>query len=206
VLNSTRPEEFRGRRADKKPSARREELLQIALELFASDGYHNTGVRDIADRAQIASGSLFYHFTSKESMLEELMAPYFRTLLDRCLAVVQVASGGEAILRLIEATIATISEGMLRARVGQRDWSVVASNFPEIVAIVETVDSIWMAILEQGAKDGEFRSDVDPKITYNMLKGALSGTVSWYTDGGEKTTAEIASIYSLVLLDGIWSR
>jgi TetR/AcrR family transcriptional regulator, cholesterol catabolism regulator len=206
VVNSSRPEEFRGRRADKKPSARREELLQIALELFASDGYHNTGVRDIADRAQIVSGSLFYHFTSKESMLEELIVPYFRTLLDRCSAVVQETSGGEAIFGLIEATIATISEGMLKARVGRRDWSVLAANFPEIVAIVETLDSIWMAILEQGARDGEFRADVDPRITYNMLKGALSSLVNWYADGGEKTTAEIASVYSSVLLDGIWSR
>jgi TetR/AcrR family transcriptional regulator, cholesterol catabolism regulator len=205
-VNSSRPEEFRGRRADKKPSARREELLQIALELFASEGYHNTGVRDIADRAQIVSGSLFYHFTSKESMLEELIVPYFRTLLDRCSAVVQETSGGEAIFGLIEATIATISEGMLKARVGRRDWSVLAANFPEIVAIVETLDSIWMAILEQGARDGEFRADVDPRITYNMLKGALSSLVNWYADGGEKTTAEIASVYSSVLLDGIWSR
>jgi AcrR family transcriptional regulator len=205
VLDSSRPEEL-GLRADKKTSARREELLRIALELFATRGYHNTGVREIADHAQIVSGSLFHHFTSKESMLEEMMAPYFRTLFSRCSAVAQEASGAHAVVGLIEATIVTISEGTRKARIGQREWKIIASNFPEIVAMVEKVDSIWMTVIEQGVKDGEFRSDIDPKITYNMLKGALSGTVNWYAESGGKTPSEIASIYSSVFLEGIRSR
>src|SRR5262245_64791759 len=55
---------------------RREQLLQIAAELFASKGFRNTTVRDIADQAGILSGSLYHHFDSKESMVDEILRTF----------------------------------------------------------------------------------------------------------------------------------
>lgn len=177
------------------------------MELFAEEGYHNTSVRDIADRAQIVSGSLFYHFKSKESMLEDLVAPYFYGLLAGCSAVAQEGRPpDETIIGLIEVTIKTVSEGMLEARIAQRDWSVIASNFPQIAASVDKVDNLWLNALEEGIKSGQFRSDIDSRITYHMIRGALSDTVSWYSQTGKKTPAEIASVYSSVFLEGIRKR
>src|SRR3954453_17394685 len=56
--------------------SRREELLRIAAELFASKGFRNTTVRDIADAAGILSGSLYHHFDSKESMVDEVLRTF----------------------------------------------------------------------------------------------------------------------------------
>ncbi len=53
--------------------SRRAELLGIAARLFAERGFKNTTVRDIADAAGILSGSLYHHFDSKESMVDELL-------------------------------------------------------------------------------------------------------------------------------------
>ncbi len=55
---------------------RREQLLAIAGRLFAEKGFRNTTVRDIADAAGILSGSLYHHFDSKESMVDELLVPF----------------------------------------------------------------------------------------------------------------------------------
>src|SRR3954469_11618653 len=55
---------------------RRGELLQIAAALFASKGFRNTTVRDIADAAGILSGSLYHHFDSKESMVAEILRTF----------------------------------------------------------------------------------------------------------------------------------
>jgi TetR/AcrR family transcriptional regulator, cholesterol catabolism regulator len=189
-------------------SPRRAELLRIALELFATEGYHNTSVRDIADRAELVSGSLFYHFKSKESMLEDLVAPYFGKLLTGCMDVVsrEERSASEAVVGLIEVTIATICDGMLEARVAEREWSVIASTFPEVAASVEMVDRIWLTVINRGVEDGEFRSDIDPKVTYFMLRGALSDTVTWYSDSGTRSAFDIARVYSSVFLGGIQKR
>src|SRR3954451_13240345 len=56
--------------------SRREELLRIAAELFASKGFRNTTVRDIAEAAGILSGSLYHHFDSKESMVDEILRTF----------------------------------------------------------------------------------------------------------------------------------
>src|SRR3954467_13995644 len=58
------------------PATRREELLRIAAGLFAEKGYKFTTVRDIADAAGILSGSLYHHFDSKESMVDEILRTF----------------------------------------------------------------------------------------------------------------------------------
>src|SRR5918996_330021 len=55
---------------------RRGELLAIAAQLFADKGFRNTTVRDIADAAGILSGSLYHHFDSKESMVDEILSTF----------------------------------------------------------------------------------------------------------------------------------
>src|SRR5690348_9990819 len=55
---------------------RRDELLEIAARLFAERGFRNTTVRDIADAAGILSGSLYHHFDSKESMVDEILQTF----------------------------------------------------------------------------------------------------------------------------------
>src|SRR6478609_96231 len=57
-------------------ATRRDELLEIAAELFAEKGFKNTTVRDIADAAGILSGSLYHHFDSKESMVDEILQTF----------------------------------------------------------------------------------------------------------------------------------
>ncbi len=53
-----------------------DELLGIAAGLFAEKGFKNTTVRDIADAAGILSGSLYHHFDSKESMVDEILPTF----------------------------------------------------------------------------------------------------------------------------------
>src|SRR4051795_10142190 len=64
-------------------STRREELLAIAARLFADKGFRNTTVRDIADSAGILSGSLYHHFDSKESMVDEILSSFQEELFGK---------------------------------------------------------------------------------------------------------------------------
>ncbi|WP_449340585.1 TetR/AcrR family transcriptional regulator, partial [Streptomyces canarius] len=63
-------------------AARRGELLNTAAEVFAEHGYNATTVRRIADHAGMLAGSLYYHFDSKESMLEEILRTFLDELWD----------------------------------------------------------------------------------------------------------------------------
>jgi AcrR family transcriptional regulator len=50
-------------------SSKREQLIQAALELFSSRGYHAVGVDAISERAGITKKTLYYHFKSKEELI-----------------------------------------------------------------------------------------------------------------------------------------
>jgi len=52
---------------------RRDEILRTAAELFASDGYTNTSMREVAAASGILAGSLYHHFESKEAIAVELV-------------------------------------------------------------------------------------------------------------------------------------
>ncbi len=56
----------------KKGEQRKQELLKIAYDLFLSEGYENTSVDTIIEKAGIAKGTYYYYFESKEAMLEEV--------------------------------------------------------------------------------------------------------------------------------------
>ncbi|NLY09462.1 MAG: TetR/AcrR family transcriptional regulator [Tissierellia bacterium] len=64
----------------KKSVETREKLLKALISLVNEKGYGNVSVRDICARANISSGSFYYHFGSKEALV---MEAYFR--LDRLL-------------------------------------------------------------------------------------------------------------------------
>ncbi|QVQ50253.1 TetR/AcrR family transcriptional regulator [Spiractinospora alimapuensis] len=53
----------------------RAEILRVALELFTSQGYQRTSLREIAERLGITKAALYYHFASKTDILREIVQP-----------------------------------------------------------------------------------------------------------------------------------
>jgi AcrR family transcriptional regulator len=66
----------RRRRAvsDQDKSARRDQIMAAAKEVFARKGFHATTIADIAKRAGLAYGSIYWYFDSKDELFHALMA------------------------------------------------------------------------------------------------------------------------------------
>jgi len=69
----------------------RSRILRVALELFASLGYHATSVREIAERLNLTKTAVLYHFPSKKDILATLAEP----MLADMEAAVEAAGGIE---------------------------------------------------------------------------------------------------------------
>lgn len=64
----------------------RAQILEASLELFLSNGFARTSLREIAEKVGISKPALYYHFDSKDDLLMELLAPITKAmdeLLDR---------------------------------------------------------------------------------------------------------------------------
>jgi AcrR family transcriptional regulator len=55
----------------------RARIQQVALELFAEQGYDKTSLREIAERLDVTKAALYYHFKSKEDIVRSLAEDYF---------------------------------------------------------------------------------------------------------------------------------
>jgi AcrR family transcriptional regulator len=62
--------------------SRREEILEIAVGLFASRGYHGVSMDDIGAAAGVTGPALYHHFAGKEAMLAAALIPVSEQLLE----------------------------------------------------------------------------------------------------------------------------
>ncbi|WP_117211395.1 TetR/AcrR family transcriptional regulator [Allorhizocola rhizosphaerae] len=78
-----------------KRKSRRDEILEIAVGLFASRGYHGVSMDDIGTAAGVTGPALYHHFAGKEAMLAAALKPVSEGLLSGGQACV-AESGGDA--------------------------------------------------------------------------------------------------------------
>ena len=81
VLPDQGPGEFGPAPGDSAPGGRRGDtrarIQQVALELFAEQGYERTSLREIAERLGVTKAALYYHFKSKEDIVRSFTEDYF---------------------------------------------------------------------------------------------------------------------------------
>lgn len=73
----------------KKGEKRKLELLKIAYDMFLSRGYENTSVDEIIAKAQIAKGTYYYYFPSKEKMLEDVIGMMIESEVQKARQIVE---------------------------------------------------------------------------------------------------------------------
>jgi AcrR family transcriptional regulator len=76
------------------PAARRrEQLLDVALEVFARQGYHQASMNDIAEAAGVTKPVLYQHFESKQELYLELLNDVSARLQTAVIEATQEATG-----------------------------------------------------------------------------------------------------------------
>ncbi|SNQ46439.1 Transcriptional regulator, TetR family [Frankia canadensis] len=66
--------------APESPGDTRSRILAAAMSLFGEQGYAGTSVRDISERLGVTKAALYYHFPSKETILDALLQPFMSEL------------------------------------------------------------------------------------------------------------------------------
>ena len=185
---------------------RRDELLAIAAGLFADKGFKNTTVRDIADAAGILSGSLYHHFDSKESMIDEIL----RTFQDELFAAYDevLASDDDPrtkIERAVRLSFEAIDRHPHEVAIFQNeaDYLDGFERFGYLAERNTQSRSVWMTLLTEGVESGALRPDLDVTLTYRFIRDTVWVAVRWYRPGGGLSHESIASQYLTILLDGI---
>lgn len=172
-------------------------ILDAAAELFAERGYAQTTLKDIAEAANTFAGSLYYHFPSKEHLVEEVLNHGMYLAADYVMAKVSELPPGTTFRGRIEAAIRAHLEHVLRRGIYSRAFYKIIDQVPERVrerrlAAPRAYGNYWRGLIEGARAAGELRTDFDPTIVRLLLIGAMTWTQEWYHPDGRRTPSEIA--------------
>lgn len=185
---------------------RRTELLGIAAELFAQKGFRNTTVRDIADAAGILSGSLYHHFDSKESMVDEILRSFQNELFAAYDEVLDSDLGPRARLeQVVRLSFQAINDHPHEVAIFQNEASHLGTldGFDYLDERNRQSRDIWIRLLRDGVAAGDLREDLDVELVYRFIRDTVWVAVRWYRPGGQLSHETVADQYLSILLDGI---
>lgn len=164
-------DEVRKIRILKKPEERKSEILDIAEILFTSRGYNKTTINDILNEAKIAKGTFYYYFKSKEEVMDAVVMRY-------------IDSGTEFIKEIAENSNLSAREKLFLIITksnaeDQNKKEVMIEEFHKannaemhqksLIMTITILTPIITKIIEQGIKEGVFKTDYPKEIVEIFL-------------------------------------
>lgn len=165
----------RGRPRTKPAELRREELLDAAQRLFVDKGIGATSIDDIVGAAQVAKGTFYLYFPSKEALLAALQERFIANFCQR-VAVAMERCGPNRWRAHLQAWVKAVIEGYLD-QVQLHDV-ILHENAPHerhSLSDNPVVEQLT-TLLSEGAKAGAWLSEA-PRSTAIMFFHALHGGV-----------------------------
>jgi AcrR family transcriptional regulator len=148
-------------------------ILDSALRLFATGGFHGTSLHDIAADAGCSKASLIYHFSSKEAILTELLTP-----AGEGLAALDAHLAGLPRDQQVEAAVTGYVELALRFR---REVKILFEDTPTMICNPALGDIPAMAERLVETMSGRSR-DAGGIVSAHMVLGAVFVTCAGETD------------------------
>jgi AcrR family transcriptional regulator len=171
------------RRKEREREGRKQEVLVVALALFAEKGFHSVSMQEIAEVAEFSVGTLYNLFENKDSLFEELMENTKERMREDLFVVLDVP--GDAVQRIrhfIRSTSDLLEEyaTFIKVHVSQlgKKGSKAAKMEDDFNAIM---NAKLAEIFATGISQGLFRR-VDPLITAQAL-GAVIETLAFEMAG-----------------------
>jgi AcrR family transcriptional regulator len=158
---------------------RRRQILEIAIQEITAKGYRNTTIPEIARKADVSKGVIYYHFNGKQDLLQSIWSALVDELYDFRRSRVEVHAAPKAKLRAyFEANFEFL----------ESNWNKFAALFSMGIEIgsSEAKPNPWSretnlrcleylsGILRQGQACGEF-GRFEPLVIATIIQGAIDG-------------------------------
>lgn len=160
---------------------RKQEIMQVALELFVSKGYAAAKVTDIAKRANMSTGLMFHYFESKEKLYEELIRMGLegttypgRQKCDH--AIDYFVNFTEELFGYMKKQPVVAKMFVLMAEAQRSE--ATPEHIREIAKRVNTIQQ-FVPIIEWGQKEGTIK-DGEPLVISNAFWCSIQGIAEQY--------------------------
>jgi TetR/AcrR family transcriptional regulator len=165
--------------------------MDAAFRVFAERGYHATRLEEVADVVGVTKGAIYYYFDGKEDLLRRAVRHRHRAMFAEIGAALEEERAAPASVRirfvLRKVWRHWLEPGWghaLRLMLGE-----VSLEFPALFRMWAEVGPIhaWTLVrdlIEEGARAGEFRPDVDAEVAARLVVSGLMLQVALHVHMG----------------------
>jgi len=147
-------------RRERKKQETRQKLLESAWQLCQEKGYERTTVEDITDAADVAKGTFFNYFETREAMLNEMALWRIALLRNRVFNAADLPASAIARIKLLLQAMATEFPTL-----GGIAWHLPSHRHEG----AHRLDGIMQELVQQGQTRGEIRAGVDAWLVARLL-------------------------------------
>ncbi len=149
----------------------REKILKVAQKLFARNGYDGTTTKQLADKAGIAEGTLFRHFTNKKAILVEVATQGWIDLLTDLLTELSEMASYEAISHVMYKRMLRLGDNYDMMRVCFMEVQFHQDLRERIQSeVIEKMTDVAEAFFQTAMERGIYRR-MNPRVIAQVFLG-----------------------------------
>lgn len=170
----------------------RSKIMDAAVGVFAEKGYHQASMDEIALRAGVAKGTLYYHFTGKSELFKTIVSDGLQQLMTK---IDKDLKGDPEIERQIRNIVGhhidlfLESNGLAHIVMHELTNGLEEEVLAELNRLRESYVDYLAGVLEEGRKWGILR-DVDCKLAATGLLGLLDSSCEYFLRNKERVKRE----------------
>jgi AcrR family transcriptional regulator len=178
-------------------------LTDVALRVFAERGYDGASMDDVARAAGITKASIYHHVSGKEALLERGLT----RALDALFAILDEPGSRDGrarerlryiVTRVAETTLRLLPElsVLFRARGTSKSERGALERRREF-------DRVVTELVRTAQRDGDLRTDLEPRLVVRLLFGMSNSVVEWYRPGAALDAATVTRTVLGIVFEGI---
>ena len=149
----------------------REKILKVAQKLFARNGYDGTTTKELAEKAGIAEGTLFRHFTNKKAILVEVATQGWVDLLTDLLTELSEMASYEAISHMMYKRMLRLGDNYDMMRVCFMEVQFHQDLRDRIQSeVIEKMTDVAEAFFQTAMERGVYRR-MNPRVIAQVFLG-----------------------------------
>lgn len=185
----------------------RARILDAAAEVFSEQGY-GARLSDIAERAGMKTGSLYYHFDSREDLVTEILHRGVETSFGQVRDAVDALPGTATAIDRLAAAVRAHTMSILEISDYASARARIVGQVPPAVAKAHQADqraygSYWNELFEAAQRAGDIDPDVDLFVVRMLALGAMNWIAEWSPLAGRRSAEAIADQTVAAVLGGV---
>lgn len=151
------------------------QIIDAAVVVIAENGYHQSQVSKIAKQAGVADGTIYLYFKNKEDILISLFQEKMGNFIEKIQVETEgIGSAVEKLYMLVETHFKLLSENyhlaiVTQLELRQTNKALRAKINDVLKGYLQCIDEI----VQLGIRQREFRSDLDIRVTRQMIFGTI---------------------------------